>query len=361
MNRSHPLADSLLTWYAQNRRDLPWRNTSDPYSIWVSEIMLQQTQVDTVLDYYRRFLTCFPDISQLGKAEEEEVLSLWKGLGYYTRARNLCRAAHVILEKYNSIFPDTYSDIRSLPGIGDYTAGAIASIAYNQSYPAVDGNVLRVISRLEGIEDDISLQKTKNRITEIVAEMIPAGKAGDFNQALMDLGAGVCVPKDPQCTVCPWQTGCTARRNGKESILPLKKKAKKPIKLEYWVAVIVENGAVLMTQRKHTTLLGNMWGLPLVSKKPDVSTETLFKDEWRLDVTNAASIGNVKHVFSHQVWHMDVVCFTLEEGFAIPDEEGSTISNNTSFAWVSTEKRNTLPIPKAFQKVITLAAEKYLF
>lgn len=358
MNRSHQLSEALLSWYAQNHRDLPWRNTSDPYAIWISEIMLQQTQVDTVLDYYQRFLTYFPDVFRLGNAEEEEVLSLWKGLGYYTRARNIHRAAHVILEQYHGIFPNTYPDIRALPGIGDYTAGAITSIAYNQSYPAVDGNVLRVISRLEGIAEDISLQKTKSRITGIVTAMIPAGKAGDFNQAMMDLGAAICVPKDPQCAVCPWQQECMAYKSGKEAILPLKKKAKAPIKLAYWAAVIVHNGAVLMTHRNHTALLGNMWGVPMVLKKTGVSPEILFLDEWELDLTEAVYLGQAKHVFSHQVWHMDIICFTLGEDVMIANAEGRKITNKPPLAWISHERFNTLPIPKAFQKVLALAADK---
>ncbi|UWG95410.1 A/G-specific adenine glycosylase [Dehalobacter sp. DCM] len=352
MQNSQYLSAALLTWYAQNRRELPWRNTSDPYAIWISEIMLQQTQVETVIDYYHRFLNGFPDVARLGQAEEEDVLSLWKGLGYYTRARNILRAARVILEKFDGVFPTVYTDIRSLPGIGDYTAGAIASIAYNLSYPAVDGNVLRIISRLDGIEEDISLQKTKTRITARAAGLIPDGKAGDFNQALMDLGATVCVPKDPKCTVsCPWQTECSAHRDGKESILPIKKKAKKPIEYHYAAAVIRRNADILMTKRQADALLANMWGLPLVCLESGISPETRFGHEWGLEVTNTVYLGHVKHVFSHQIWQIDVYSMTLNDESQVDGDH-----NDRPLAWVSPERLKTLPVPKAFQKVLSLGS-----
>lgn len=173
---------TFLNWYAANRRDLPWRRTTDPYAIWLSEIMLQQTQVETVIPYYDRFLHVFPDIAALAEAGEEEVLALWKGLGYYSRARNLHRAAQVIQEQYHGIFPDNYKKIRSLPGIGDYSAGAIASIAFQQAYPAVDGNVLRVIARFRAIEGDIGAPQIKKQITDLIAALIPEQCPGQFNQ-----------------------------------------------------------------------------------------------------------------------------------------------------------------------------------
>jgi len=345
-NRSDVISDLLLTWYAANRRQLPWRKTADPYAIWLSEIMLQQTRVDTVIDYYLRFLRRFPDISSLAAAEEQEVLSLWKGLGYYTRARNLHRAAKLIQNEYRGVFPDSFAQIRALPGIGDYTAGAIASIAFNLPYPAVDGNVLRVISRLQEIEEDIGQPKTKNKITALVRDMIPEGRAGDFTQALMELGATCCRPSDPSCALCPLQAVCRARQAGKQNTLPRKKKAKTAAQLEYWAAVITNaQGAVLMEHRKNSQLLGNMRGLPLAEKESASSAKVVFEEKWGMKLKEVRKLGRVRHVFTHQIWKAEVILFALEKA-------AGALSPN--LAWVSADELPDLPIPKAFQKMLNL-------
>ncbi|AFV01706.1 hypothetical protein UNSWDHB_2952 [Dehalobacter sp. UNSWDHB] len=342
--KSTEITDSLLAWYDQNKRDLPWRRTNDPYAVWLSEIMLQQTRVDTVIDYYLRFLERFPDICSLADADEEDVLTLWKGLGYYRRARNLHQAAVVVRDRYSGNFPRTYPEIRALPGIGDYTAGAIASIAYNLPYPAVDGNVLRVITRLLGLEADISQQKTQKQIAEMIREMIPKDRAGEFTQALMELGAMCCTPNTPGCRDCPWCTVCTAHRTHRETVLPVKKKAKKAARFDYWTALVYNDGDILMEYRSNTQLLGNMWGLPLVNKESGPSAEELYRREWELDLRFIKHLGSVRHVFTHQVWQMDVILFSLK-----PDSEVKS-----GLAWISREKLKNLPIPKAFQKVLQL-------
>lgn len=341
--------NALVSWYAGHRRELPWRKTTDPYAIWISEIMLQQTRVSTVIEYYRRFLARFPDITSLAEAKEEDVLSAWKGLGYYSRARNLHQAAKVVRDSYQGALPRTYPEIRSLPGIGDYTAGAIAGIAYNQPYPAVDGNVFRVIARLQGIEEDIGKPSVKKQVAKIVVDMMPPGKAGEFNQALMELGATCCMPKDPGCNSCPLQMVCSAHRTGRESILPVKKKAKAPVEMAYWAAVIRQNGAILMEYRKDTQLLGKMWGLPLVRKEPDASPERLFSEQWGLPLHKIQTLGNVKHIFTHQVWRMEVILFSPETDRVL----------NSQLAWITPEKLRVLPVPKAFQKVLELVESSF--
>ena len=345
MIKQPELNKSLLTWYIDNNRDLPWRRSKDPYSIWISEIMLQQTRVDTVIDYYLRFLGRFPDVVRLAGADEEEVLSLWSGLGYYTRGRNLHQAAKIVLDQYNGIFPDTYSQIRALPGIGDYTAGAIMSIAFNKPYPAVDGNVLRVISRINEIDEEIHKPKVKKQIKQITAELISEGKAGEFNQALMELGATLCIPKNPRCSDCPLQAFCKAHLSGRQHLLPVTKKAKSATELAYWVAVVHHNGNIMMEYRNNTNLLGHMWGFPMVMKSSSSTPEKLFDVEHGLQLQRQRSLGTVKHVFTHQIWHMEVIEFSL----------GEETDLRAELAWMTMERYKDLAVPKAFQKVFDLS------
>ncbi len=337
-------AGPLLEWYRKNRRDLPWRHTDDPYKIWISEIMLQQTRVDTVIQYYHRFLERFGTVRELAEAPEQEVLAVWKGLGYYSRALNLQKAARQVVEQYDGVFPRDYEAIRKLPGIGDYTAGAVASIAFNQPYPAVDGNVLRVICRLEGIEDDISQDRTKKRVAEIVCGMIPQGCAGDFTQALMELGALICVPSVPLCGQCPVQSFCTAYRTGRQTDLPVKKKKEAPREVPCWVAVLREKGKILLEHRKSDSLLGQLWGLPIVEKRGSCSPAELLEEKYRLRLKNARKLGSASHVFSHQVWKMDVFAFVLAEH--MPDSD--------VLHWVEEGELERYAVPTAFQRVLKL-------
>ncbi|MFS0726131.1 A/G-specific adenine glycosylase [Paenibacillus sp. 1P07SE] len=256
----------LLAWYRANKRDLPWRRSRDAYRIWVSEIMLQQTRVDTVIPYYNRFMDKFPTIGALAEAPEEEVLKCWEGLGYYSRARNLQAGARQVMQLHGGSVPDDADAVAALKGVGPYTRGAIMSIAFNRPEPAVDGNVMRVLSRYMCLEDDIAKSSTRVK-TEILAKsLIPEGAAGDFNQGLMELGALICTPKSPGCLICPVMEHCAGRLAGREKELPIKTKAKPP-RPELRLAALIEGsgeqaGRILVRQRPDTGLLARMWELP---------------------------------------------------------------------------------------------------
>ncbi|GIP34744.1 A/G-specific adenine glycosylase [Paenibacillus sp. J2TS4] len=259
-------ASGLLEWYGRSKRDLPWRRTKNPYYIWVSEVMLQQTRVDTVIPYYHRFLEKFPDVEALASAPEEEVLKAWEGLGYYSRARNLQSAVREVHERYGGVVPDQKEEISSLKGVGPYTAGAVLSIAYNRPEPAVDGNVMRVLSRYFLIKDDIAKGSTRVKMERLARELIPEGRAGDFNQALMELGATVCTPRSPHCLTCPVMERCRGRLEGQAEELPVKAKAKPPRVEPRAVALIAGDGEhagkLLIRRRPRQGLLANMWELP---------------------------------------------------------------------------------------------------
>lgn len=258
----------LLIWYRAVRRDLPWRRSRDPYHIWISEIMLQQTRVETVIPYYNRFMELFPTVDKLAEAPEEQVLKAWEGLGYYSRARNLQAAAREIVEQYGGKVPDSLDAVSGLKGIGPYTAGAILSIAFNRPEPAVDGNVMRVLSRYFELEEDIAKPSTRIGIEKLAKGLIPEGAAGDFNQALMELGATICTPKAAHCLPCPVMEHCAARLAGRVEELPVKAKAKPPRPERRAVALIEGTGAnagrILVRQRPADGLLARLWELPHV-------------------------------------------------------------------------------------------------
>lgn len=306
--------------------------------------MLQQTRVDTVIQYYHRFLERFGTLRELAEAPAQDVLAVWKGLGYYSRALNLQRAAQQVMEQYDGVFPRDYEAIRQLPGIGDYTAGAIASIAFNQSYPAVDGNVLRVICRLEGIRDDISKDQTKKRVAAIVGPIIPKDQARDFTQALMELGALVCIPLAPLCGQCPLQSFCAACRTGMQNELPVKKKKEAPRKIPCWVAILRENGKILLEYRKNDSLLGQLWGLPIAEKKGSCPPAQLLEGKYGIHLKDARKLGSASHIFTHQVWKMDVFIFSLED----------PLPQSDVLHWVEEAELDRYAIPTAFQRVLKL-------
>ena len=298
------LTQSLLAWYDRVRRDLPWRAETDPYRIWVSEIMLQQTRVETVIPYYLRFLQRFPDMQALAEATDDELMPLWQGLGYYSRARNLHQGVKEVVARYGGQVPDSHEEVLSLPGIGDYTAGAILSIAHNKPEPAIDGNVLRVISRLQKIEEPIEKLQTRRRIDAAVRSMMAAvPRYGDITQALMELGAIVCIPGNPRCDGCPWTEFCLARKDGVQGSLP-KKKSPAPVQIvEVSSGILIENGSVLAVKRPAKGLLAGMWefpsaeGLqPLCARFQELGREVSVASEWRV----------LKHTFSHREWRMRI-------------------------------------------------------
>ncbi len=283
------LAAKLLRWYDAQHRDLPWRRTRDPYRIWVSEIMLQQTRAEAVIPYYERFLARFPTIAALAAASETEVLARWSGLGYYARARNLHKAARLM----DGVFPAAYRAIRDLPGVGDYTAGAIASIAFGIAYAAVDGNVMRVVARLTCDPADIGAGRTRTRFREIAQGWLDGRRPGAFNQAMMELGATVCLPRVPRCGVCPLAAVCAGRRAGRESQLPVKLRKTAPVHIGMAVAVVELRGRLLLWQRPaDARRLAGFWELPSLDQLPG----------WNA----VPSIGAFRHTITHHHYRVTV-------------------------------------------------------
>ncbi len=338
----------LLSWYRREKRDLPWRENRDPYRIWISEIMLQQTRVEAVKPYFFRFFEHFPRIPDLAAAPEEELLKCWEGLGYYSRARNIKKAAEILTEKYNGSFPETYEEILALPGIGSYTAGAIASIAFELPVPAVDGNVLRVLSRVTGSFDDILKQSTKKKMEALVSEVIQPGSAGDFNQALIETGAMICIPGGaPLCSQCPFFTVCAARSQGLTEKLPVKTPKKKRKIEEKTVLLLEYQDKIAIRKRREDGLLASLY--EFVNVPGQLSAEeagALLDQEVRPE-----PLPEAKHIFSHVEWHMGGYFISLKEmPETLPGEE-----NGPALFLTWEEIKKEYPVPNAFA-----AYKKYL-
>ncbi len=295
----------LIDWFRENKRDLPWRRRIDAYRVWISEIMLQQTRVEAVKPYYERFLRELPDVQALSRVPEDRLLKLWEGLGYYNRARNLKQAACQIMESYGGEFPDTYEEIRSLKGIGNYTAGAISSFVYGIPKPAVDGNVLRVVTRITADEGDIAKAAVKARIEAEIEEVIPAEAAGDFNQGLIELGAVVCLPNgEPRCGVCPVQSVCLAHAQGREKEFPVKTKPKTRRKEKRTVLIFRDQEKTAVRKRPDKGLLAGMYEFPNV---PGFMTREEVIDHGKslgLTPVRIRPLGEARHIFSHVEWDM---------------------------------------------------------
>jgi A/G-specific adenine glycosylase len=301
--KKSPFSRKLLAWYQRHKRDLPWRRTSDPYSILLSEVMLQQTQVRTVIPYYHRFLEAFPNFQTLAKAPLDRVLKLWEGLGYYSRARNLHALANAVIKLPSQKLPASYDEILELPGVGRYTAGAVLSIAFNQNYPVVDGNVQRVLARAYGIDDDVTLPGTQKRLWDLAGTLVPSGHAGDYNQAVMELGALICLPRNPLCLTCPVRSECTAYKEGRQNELPVKrKKAAGPHK-QIGAGVIWHEGRILISQRPLAGLLGGLWEFPGGKQEPGETIEKTIAreilEELGVKVEVGEKVAEVKHAYSH--------------------------------------------------------------
>jgi len=316
--------DTLLAWYEENRRTLPWRGETDPYKIWVSEIILQQTRVQQGWDYYLRFVETFPDVGTLARAPEEQVLRVWQGLGYYSRARNMHAAARQIMDLHNGRFPSQYQDIRKLKGIGDYTAAAIASIAFGLPYPAVDGNVLRICSRIFGICEDIALPATRKNVTDICLKYIPAQNPGDFNQACMEFGAVWCTPKNPKCDECPFANQCYALKHDLVGTLPVKSNRISKRERYFHFNFYIYNNSTIIEKRTGNDIWRNLYQFPMQeSAEPS-------------RIGDSAMIMELKEILTHQVIHAFFYLKNLENK---PELAGNQIL-------VPLDQLHNYPMPK---------------
>lgn len=338
------LARRLLAWYKRNGRALPWRETVDPYRIWISEIMLQQTRVDTVIPYYERFLKKFPDVFALARAPLQDVLKAWENLGYYSRARHLHDAAKIITGRFGGRIPDTAHDIRTLPGIGDYTAGAILSIAFGRAVPAVDGNVRRILSRVFAVGKPINDPGEHRHFLELAASLVPKKRASDFNQALMDLGATICRAKNPDCDACPLASLCLAHRHASQDRLPVMRKSP-AIAHRHSVAAVLRNdkGRLLMAQRPAGGLLASLWKLPGGFVKDDEHRETalrrLVREELGLSIRVGKKIASVDHAYTHFR-----VTLHVYEGFLLNGKPA--VQHHPSRQWATAADLKKLPLSK---------------
>ena len=336
----------LLNWYRANARDLPWRHTTDPYPIWVSEIMLQQTRVAAVLGYYARFLEAFPTVRALAEAPEDQLLKLWEGLGYYSRARNLQKAAKLVAEA--GAFPDTYDGLLALPGVGEYTAAAIAAAAYGRREAAVDGNVLRVVTRITDCCEDILDPRVKRRIREQLEAVMPTDGAEIriFSQATMELGATVCVPNGaPKCECCPVRELCLGRARGTAEMLPVKKAKKERKREDKTVYVLLRDGKIALRKREDAGLLAGLWEFPNVPGALDEPAAAEAVQAWGLIPKAWNRRLSSKHIFTHVEWHM--VGYTLEvAGEGVPE-----------FLWVDATELAAHAVPSAFARYYTEAEE----
>ena len=354
----------LLVWYDENKRDLPWRRSKNPYHIWVSEIMLQQTRVDTVIPYYERFLEWFPTVESLANAPEERLLKAWEGLGYYSRVRNMQVAAQQIMNEFNGEFPSTYEGISSLKGIGPYTAGAIASIAFNLPQPAVDGNVMRVLARLFEVNHDIGNPSNRKIFQAIMENLIDPERPGDFNQAFMDLGSDIEAPVNPRPEDSPVKDFSAAYKNGTMDCYPIKAAKKKPVPV-YLNALVVQNakGQFLLEKNESEKLLAGFWHFPLIevdefSKNEELnlfnqvaepsiqlgpSPQESFEQDYDLEVDwQDCDFKEVKHIFSHRKWHVRSLAGQVVDSKEYSDKE---------VVWLTPDEFDLYPLAKPQQKI----------
>ena len=362
MNR---LASKLLTWYHTSKRDLPWRGHPSPYAVWVSEIMLQQTRVEAVIPYFERWMRLFPNVQALAQASEQEVLNAWEGLGYYSRARNLHRAARVVVEQYNGEIPRDLNELRQLPGVGRYTLGAIASIAFGMDVSALDGNIKRVYSRIFDVTEPVDSAVGERILWALADKNLPKGNAGDYNQALMDLGATICVPKNPRCLICPVMQLCEARQRGTQNQRPVKSPKKEVPHYVHAAGVVIERGKVLLSQRPSNGLLGGMWEFPngRVDGDPAKELPRVLKSAYNLrfrvirastggdnaghsDPPLGAKLGTVHHGYSH--FSVEVHVFRGDLASA---------PQGTKLRWVSLKKLDEYPMGKIDRQIANLIAK----
>lgn len=332
---------NILYWYDKNARILPWRDEPTPYRVWISEIMLQQTRVEAVKPYFERFMNEVKDIESLANIHEDKLLKLWEGLGYYNRARNLKKTAQVIVNNYHGEMPSNFEELIELPGIGPYTAGAIASIAFHNKVPAVDGNVLRVIARVAGNHGNINDVKVKREIETLVIKLLPEQRVGDFNQALMELGATICLPNGmPKCNECPLQSLCEAYKKDLITNIPLKSKQKKRRIEDRTIFVLNDQNKIAIRKRDGQGLLANLYEFPNVLGRLDEGQCKKQLEEWGMEQYRLVPLSPSKHIFSHIEWHMI--------GYLVLITKQTDLSD---FIWTSKEEIiEQISIPTAFKE-----------
>jgi len=344
---------ALTDWYRTNQRDLPWRNTRDPYKIWVSEVMLQQTQVNTVIPYYHRFITRFPDVHTLAAVDLQSVLKLWEGLGYYSRARNLHQAANIIVKEHGSSIPGSLKEIKQLPGVGDYIAAAVLSIAYNLPHPVVDGNVKRVLARLFLMDAPVNHTGSHVVFLKKAEELMDATLPAAYNQALMELGAMVCRPKQPECPACPLRSQCLAFKANKTGEFPRRKKTKPLPEYALAVGVVKKKGKILITRRPEKGLLGGLWDFPNgriePSEDPDAACLRYLKTEVNITADIDTFVTSIKHAYTHFKIAMDVYVCRFVAGRVL-------LNGPTAFRWINLEEISAYPLPKAVHKFLPALA-----
>jgi A/G-specific adenine glycosylase len=339
----------LLAWYDHNKRNLPWRETTDPYAVWVSEVMLQQTQVKTVIPYYQRFLNTFPTIRDLAASDLQKVLKMWEGLGYYGRARNMHRTASIITQEHHGIFPDTWQHIHRLPGVGDYIAAAVLSIAFGHPYAVVDGNVKRVLARLFKLDTPVNQATQAKTFNKHAGKLLYESDPGKYNQAIMELGALVCTPYSPLCGTCPIQPVCKAFQSSTVDIYPRRVKKKQIPLYNIAIGVVLKKDRVLITQRRHDGLLGGLWEFPGGKiKKGETSAKACIreiKEETGLTVTVRQYLTQVKHAYTHFRIIVDVFICDNVSGMV-------ALNGPVDYQWITMEQIDAFPIPRANHKFI---------
>jgi A/G-specific adenine glycosylase len=349
------ITKSLLDWYRRSNRDLPWRRTRDPWAIWVSEVMLQQTQVATVIPYYQRFLARFPDVAAAAAASLDDVLKHWEGLGYYARARNLHAAARRVVDEYGGEIPRDPDAFRKLPGVGEYIAAAVPSIAFGVPRAVVDGNVKRVIARLFALDESIDHRAGAKRIRELADELLDAGSPGDLNQAMMELGATVCRPATPACDACPVASWCAAFAAKKTTAYPVRSEKRVVPHQRIAVGVVERDGRVLITRRKESGMLGGLWEFPGGKIAEGESAEDAcrreIREEVNLDVVVGERVARVKHAYTHLHVEIDVFACTVRGGNVVLD-------GPTDYRWITLEETGRFAFPKANHKFLNILREK---
>ena len=336
------IVEPLLRWYEQNKRPLPWRQDREPYHIWISEIMLQQTRIEAVMGYYARFLDSLPDVKSLSEIDDDALMKLWEGLGYYSRARNLKKAAIMIMQEHGGKFPTTFGELKKLPGIGEYTAGAIASICFDEKVPAVDGNVLRVISRVQDSRENVLLPEVKKSVAKKLTSVMPA-QSGAFNEALMELGELVCLPNGaPLCDTCPLKAHCTACQKNLTAEIPVRVKAVKRRREDRSVFIITSpDGKLAIEKRPEKGLLSGLYQLPNTDGFHDDDALKAILSDHALSPLSVTFVKEAKHVFTHIDWYMKAYRVEVSH-------------SNDLYLWVTEDElKSAYPLPTAFQKLLT--------